>query len=51
MTDEQNAKRKVALDRALSQIEKSFGQGSIMHMDESQGASVDGISSGALSLM
>ena len=39
-----------ALDRALLQIEKQFGKGSIMHMDGSGLAGVEGISTGALSL-
>jgi len=39
-----------ALDRTITQIEKQFGKGTIMHLDESQIAQVDGISTGALSL-
>lgn len=39
-----------ALDLALSQIEKQFGEGAIMHLDESSVAKVPGISTGALSL-
>ncbi len=39
-----------SLDRALQQIEKQFGKGAIMHLDESQSAVFDGISTGALSL-
>lgn len=39
-----------ALDRAISQIEKQYGSGSIMKMDESQHKKIDGISTGALSL-
>ena len=39
-----------ALDRALGQIEKQFGKGTIMHLDENATATVDGISTGALSL-
>ena len=50
MTEETNARREQALNRALSQIEKSYGKGTIMKMDESMSAAVDGISSGALSL-
>ena len=42
--------RSEALQRALQQIEKSFGKGTIMYLSGSQGALVDGISSGALSL-
>jgi len=39
-----------ALDRALAQIEKQYGKGIIMHLDESTIAHVPGISTGALSL-
>ena len=39
-----------ALDRAIAQIEKQYGTGSIMKMDESNIAKIDGISTGALSL-
>ena len=39
-----------ALDRAIAQIEKQYGSGSIMKMDEKNRKRVDGISTGALSL-
>lgn len=39
-----------ALDRAIAQIEKQYGAGSIMKMDESQHPKINGISTGALSL-
>jgi len=39
-----------ALERAISQIEKQYGSGSIMKMDESTHRRVEGISTGALSL-
>ncbi len=39
-----------ALDRAIAQIEKQYGSGSIMKMDESTVKKIDGISTGALSL-
>jgi recombination protein RecA len=39
-----------ALDRAIAQIEKQYGTGSIMKMDESQHRKIDGIPTGALSL-
>jgi recombination protein RecA len=39
-----------ALDRAIAQIEKQYGTGSIMKMDEANLACVEGISTGALSL-
>jgi len=39
-----------ALDRAIAMIERQYGSGSIMKMDESNIAAVEGISTGALSL-
>jgi recombination protein RecA len=39
-----------ALDRALGQIEKSFGKGSIMRLDEDAYLAIPGISTGTLSL-
>jgi len=39
-----------ALERAIAQIEKQYGAGSIMKMDESHRTHIDGISTGALSL-
>ncbi len=45
-----DAGRKQALDRAMGQIEKTFGSGSIMRLDESAIQKVPGISTGALSL-
>ncbi len=39
-----------ALDRVLAQIEKQYGQGAIMQMDENAYAKIQGISTGALSL-
>ncbi|MHC4770646.1 MAG: recombinase RecA [Planctomycetota bacterium] len=39
-----------ALDRAIAQIEKQYGSGSIMKMDESKHRKIDGIPTGALSL-
>jgi recombination protein RecA len=39
-----------ALERAIAQIEKQYGVGSIMKMDESTIRKIDGISTGALSL-
>jgi recombination protein RecA len=45
------AKEKVlALGRAVQQIEKSFGKGSIMKLDEQAYINIPGISTGALSL-
>ncbi|MFH1718049.1 MAG: recombinase RecA [Planctomycetota bacterium] len=39
-----------ALERVISQIEKQYGQGAIMQMDEHNYARIEGISTGALSL-
>src|SRR4030042_784711 len=39
-----------ALQRVIAQIEKQYGQGSIMRMDQEQYAKIEGISTGALSL-
>jgi recombination protein RecA len=50
MSDELHARREQALQRAIQQIEKAYGKGSIMHLDGAAGASVHGISTGALSL-
>jgi recombination protein RecA len=48
-TEEQKAKRK-ALELTVGQIEKTFGKGSIMKMDEAAYLSIQGISTGSLSL-
>lgn len=50
MTTEVAVKRGQALERAVQQIERAYGKGAIMHMDTTQAASIDGISTGALSL-
>ncbi|MBN2590461.1 MAG: DNA recombination/repair protein RecA, partial [Sedimentisphaerales bacterium] len=39
-----------ALDRVISQIEKQYGQGSIMRMDENKYAKIEGINTGSISL-
>jgi recombination protein RecA len=39
-----------ALHRVIAQIEKQYGQGSIMQMDEHSYARIEGISTGSLSL-
>jgi recombination protein RecA len=39
-----------ALQRVIAQIEKQYGQGSIMRMDQDKYAKIEGISTGALSL-
>jgi len=50
MSDEMAAKRKQALDRALQQIEKSFGKGAIMQLDNHAPVVRDALSTGSLSL-
>ena len=42
--------RQAALERALGQIDKAYGKGSIMRLDEEAYLAVPGISTGALSL-
>ena len=42
--------RQAALSRALQQIEKAYGKGTIMKLSESQSAVYNGISTGSLSL-
>ncbi len=49
MISEVDGKRQQALERALDQIEKSYGAGSIMKLDQA-GALVDGVSTGSLAL-
>ncbi len=46
----ENKEKNQALKQTLSQIEKAFGKGSIMRMDEDAYLAVPGISTGALSL-
>lgn len=46
----ESTNRQKALDLALSQIEKQFGKGSIMKMDESTKVEVEAIPTGAVSL-
>jgi len=50
MPEKEDANKNQALDRALQQIEKAFGKGSIMHLDATQGAAVDGVPTGSFSL-
>ncbi len=45
-----DAGRKRALDQAVSQIERSFGKGSIMRLDDDPSMVVPGISTGSISL-
>ena len=42
--------RDAALDRALAQIEKTYGKGAIMSLDGQNPLAIEGISTGALSL-
>jgi recombination protein RecA len=42
--------REAAIERVVAQIEKQYGQGAIMQMDEHQYARIEGIATGALSL-
>ncbi|MHC4478816.1 MAG: recombinase RecA [Planctomycetota bacterium] len=42
--------KETALQRVIAQIEKQYGQGSIMQMDEHQYARIEGIATGSLSL-
>ncbi len=48
--DPRSAARTESLNRTLSQIEKTFGKGSIMRLDAAQQQQMPGISTGALSL-
>jgi recombination protein RecA len=48
--DQREENRKDALTRAVQQIEKSFGKGTIMFLTEGQSATVEGTSTGSLSL-
>jgi recombination protein RecA len=47
---EKSSARDSALERAIAQIEKQYGSGSIMQMDESRYARIEGIETGSLSL-
>ena len=42
--------REAALQHVIAQIEKQYGQGAIMQMDEHKYAKIEGISTGSLSL-
>jgi recombination protein RecA len=46
----QQGSREAAIERVVAQIEKQYGQGAIMQMDEHQYAKIEGIATGALSL-
>jgi recombination protein RecA len=47
---EGSSSRDQALERALAQIEKSYGKGAIMNMDGNNSLAVEGIPTGAISL-
>jgi recombination protein RecA len=48
--DEQSKEKQTAVDMAVDQIEKAFGKGAIMRLDESSKLNVQTIPSGSLSL-
>lgn len=50
MDDKVAKERAAALDRTKAQIERTFGKGSLMTMDENALAAIPGISTGAVSL-
>ena len=50
MTAEKTSGKEEALQRVIAQIEKQYGQGSIMRMDENKYAKIEGISTGSISL-
>jgi len=49
-TDSKATSRDEAVQRVIAQIEKQYGQGAIMQMDEQQYARIEGIDTGSLSL-
>jgi len=49
-TTSKETSKESAIERVIAQIEKQYGQGSIMQMDEHQYAKIEGIPTGALSL-
>ena len=49
-TAERSKEKQASLDRTLAQIDKAFGKGSIMRLDEEAYLNIPGISTGALSL-
>jgi recombination protein RecA len=48
--EKQQSEKNSALERAIAQIEKQYGNGSIMQMDESKYARIEGVSTGCASL-
>ncbi len=49
-TDKKSADKRAALESALKQIEKTYGQGAIMRLGENSKLKVDAISTGSLTL-
>ncbi len=49
-TEPKATSKEEALQRVIAQIEKQYGQGAIMQMDEHKYAGIEGISTGSLSL-
>jgi recombination protein RecA len=49
-TDSKATSKNEAVQRVIAQIEKQYGQGAIMQMDEQQYARIEGIDTGSLSL-
>jgi len=49
-TENTGGGKEAALERVISQIEKQYGQGAIMQMDENAYAKIEGIPTGSLSL-
>ena len=45
-----SANKSTTLENVIAQIEKQYGQGAIMKMDQNQYAKIEGIETGALSL-
>ena len=50
MSDDHEKNRKEALGRAIQQIEKAYGKGTVMYLSNGMPPVTDGISTGALSL-
>jgi recombination protein RecA len=50
VAEPKDSSRQAALERVVAQIEKQYGQGAIMQMDEHHYPKIEGISTGALSL-
>ncbi len=50
VAEEKKTGKEESLNRVISQIEKQYGQGSIMRMDENKYAKIEGINTGSISL-